>query len=96
MSEVLARLTITKDTSGIYASCKLVREYVVKDGHLGRSDVLIFKSNTKDEVMIAFPITLELYPLSVSKEIARRFTDILIKDKDNDSFEIDIISKAKH
>lgn len=96
MSKVLAKLTVTKDTGELYANCKWVKEYINKKGHLTRSDVMIIKSNMENEMMIAFPISLKLYPFIVNKDIARSFTDILIKDKDNDSFEIDIISKAKH
>lgn len=96
MSEVLAKLVVTKDTGGLYGSCKMVMEYFGKDGHLARSDIMMFRSKPEDEMLIAFPVTLELYPFAVDKEIARRFTDILIRNKDDDGFEIDIISNAKH
>ena len=96
MNKILAKLLITKDTGRLYEDCRFIKENINKKGHLTCSDVMVIKSRTENERMIAFPISLELYPIIVNKDIAKSFTDILIKDKDNDSFEVDIISKDKH
>jgi hypothetical protein len=46
--------------------------------------------------MIAFPTSLEPYPIIVSRNLAKRFTDIFINRSTKDSFEISIISREKH
>ncbi|MDN5300924.1 MAG: hypothetical protein PWQ60_438 [Thermoanaerobacteraceae bacterium] len=96
MKKILGKLIVSKDTGRIFYDCKRIVKNPYIKGHLTRSDVLILKGKTEDERMIAFPTSLELYPIIVSRNLAKRFTDIFINRSTKDSFEISIISREKH
>lgn len=86
---------VARESGGLFENC----QYLTRNGreicHLKRCQVIMFKLASPKKIGVALPLSLELHPIPVNETIAKTFSDMFIRCKDEDTYEVEIVYDKK-